>query len=199
MKADELAWIKQILTIGHDCTDTAFEVVEKNAEAARDARGGGPVIMDGPVIAEVTARMGGFIVGDGLSAIYAGDLRLSDDRRGLVYASEKTYDMIAGVNFIIVNARTRIPDFRLQGTLAADTEFKPYIWFVKIGKDGLAFAEKATREEFFAFRRNLYPNGYHGNGLIDPEERNRQSFQPTLRERIASAIRSRSRRSEPNP
>jgi hypothetical protein len=104
--------------------------------------------MDGPVIAEVTARMSGFIVGDGLSAIYAADLRLSDDRRGLVYASEKTYDMIAGVNFIIVNARTRIPDFRLQGTMAADTEFKPYIWFVKIGKDGSLTRRKQPGKNF---------------------------------------------------
>jgi hypothetical protein len=171
MAASELAWIERVTEAGHDWPQEVVDAVWGRAEATRNARGGGPAIVHGPSAAELAARMQGFITGEGLSANYACALRISDDKRGLVYAAEKTYDMIAGVNFIIVNARTRIPDFGLKGMMAADTEFEPYLWFVKLGNNGMAYPVKATREEFFAFRRNLYPNGYRGLGAIDPAER----------------------------
>ena len=53
---------------------------------------------------------------------------------------------------------------------------EPYIWFLKIGEDGLAHEEKATKEEFFAFRRKCYPGGYIGWGLIDEEDRKSKPF-----------------------
>ena len=83
-------------------------------------------------------------------------LTISDDERGLVYCSEKTYSMIQELNQIIKDARKAIPDFGLKGELAAETEFEPGLWFVKIGDDGLAFAEPTTRIEFLAFRRTFY-------------------------------------------
>jgi hypothetical protein len=95
------------------------------------------------------------------------DLNVSDDRRGLVYRSEKTYDMVDQVNRLIEVTRKLIPDFGLKGTLAADTDFEPHLWFLKIAADGTAYAENATRDQFLAFRRKIYPNGYKGFGLMD--------------------------------
>ena len=52
-------------------------------------------------------------------------LTISDDEKGLIYCSEKTYSMIEELNRIIKDARKAIPDFGLKGKLAADTEFEP--------------------------------------------------------------------------
>ena len=181
MRRNELVWIDQVTQAGLHWTDEARAAIWEKAAAEREARGGGPTIISGPEASELAAGMTGFITGEGLSAGYASDLRISNDARGFVYCSEKTYDMVAGVNFIIVNTRTKIPDFGLKGMLAADTEFEPYLWFVKIGKDGMAYGEKTTKEEFFAFRRKLYPNGYAGDGLIDPADKNRCfKYSPTV-------------------
>jgi hypothetical protein len=57
------------------------------------------------------------IVRDDLSPLYAGALRINKAKSGLIYRSEKTYDMVAGVNFIIANGRDRIPGFGLRGEL----------------------------------------------------------------------------------
>jgi len=46
--------------------------------------------------------------------------------------------MVEGLNFIIANARRKIPDFGLTGSMHACTEFAPYNWDIKIGKDGWA-------------------------------------------------------------
>ena len=86
---------------------------------------------------------------------------MSDDGRGLVYRSEKTYDIVAGINFIIVNARTRVPDFGLTGMLTADTEFEPYHWFVKIGSDGMAYAEDPAPDRRIARAFRSLTNGFH--------------------------------------
>ena len=141
---------QQITEAGNNWSQEISNAVWARADAERDAKGGGATIFSGPDAAELAAKTQGFIVGEGLSANYAAHLRVSDDRRGLVYCCEKTYDMVSGVNFIIANARMRIPDFRLTGELAAHTEFEPYGWFVKIGGDGMAYAESATPERRIA-------------------------------------------------
>lgn len=169
MTADELAWIDRVTKAGDTWTDEIRKTVWERK------------IISGPEVAAMTAEAGGFIMGEGLSAGYASHLRISDDRRGLVECCEKTYDMIGGLNFIIVNARSRIPDFGLKGMLAADTEFEPHLWFVTIGKDGMAYGEPTTSEEFLAFRRKLYPKGYVGGGLIDRADRHAVlSWSPTV-------------------
>jgi len=80
-------------------------------------------------------RSKGFVVTEGSS--YA-DLTVSNDRDGLGYRSEKSYDLVSGVNFIIANARVRIPDFGLRGSLFASTEFEPHQWLLKINSEGRA-------------------------------------------------------------
>lgn len=145
MTAAELAWIEQVLEAGHNWTPEISAAVWAKADKGR-----GAVIVSGPDGSDLAAKMRGFITGKGLSADYASALRVSDDGRGFVYCSEKTYDMVAGINFIIVNARTRIPDFGLTGMLRADTEFEPYNWFIKIGKNGMAYAESTAPDRRIA-------------------------------------------------
>lgn len=94
----------------------------------------------------------------------------SANNKGITYTSEKTYDMVGLINHIIIEARKGIPDFGFKGVLAANTDFEPHLWFLKIGENGLAYAEPTNREDFLAFRRKVYPNGYRGFGLIDPED-----------------------------
>jgi hypothetical protein len=105
------------------------------------------------------------------------EFRISDDRQGLIYASEKTYDMVREINSLIASAREKIPDFGIKGALAAETDFNPFsvsrdldhcLWFVKIGPDGFAHGEKTNRDEWLAFRRKVYPRGYRGYGIVDP-------------------------------
>jgi hypothetical protein len=67
---------------------------------------------------------------------FADAMRVLED--GLVYAGEKTYDLVSGMNFIIENARRRIAGFGLKGQLYAETEFEPYEWLLKINSEGWA-------------------------------------------------------------
>lgn len=97
----------------------------------------------------------GFI-GASRDAHYANHLRVSDDKTGLVYCAEKTYDIIAGVKFIIVNARERIPGFGLKGSLFASTEFEPYTWLVKINDEGSADQEKCDWGALWDHDRKAY-------------------------------------------
>jgi hypothetical protein len=131
-----------VLEAGHNWTPEISDAVWAKART-----GHGAVVVSMTESADLAAKMRGFITGKGLSADYASALCVSDDGCGLVYCSEKTYDIVAGINFIITNARTRIPDFGLKGMLTADTEFEPYRWFVKIGGDGIAYAENAVPEK----------------------------------------------------
>jgi hypothetical protein len=52
--------------------------------------------------------------------------------------SEKFYDAVQAVNFVIDNARREIPDFSLSGQLEARGEDIGDHWFLKIGVDGFA-------------------------------------------------------------
>src|SRR4051794_29461965 len=88
MTADELAWIDQVRKAGHDWTPEISDAVWSKA-----ARPGRAAII-GPESADQAAKMRGFITGKGLNASNAADLRVSNDRRGLVYGAEKTYDMV---------------------------------------------------------------------------------------------------------
>ena len=96
----------------------------------------------------------GFVRMTGMS--YAADMRMSDEKDGLVYAGEKSYDFISGINFIIANARNRIPDFGLKGSLYANTEFEPYDWLVKINDEGWAYQEKCDRHALWDHDKKAY-------------------------------------------
>jgi hypothetical protein len=135
---EELLTLNRILGAGRTSSPEIRQTITRNAEQRRAARGGGPLWFDAGTTAEIAASMQGFISGKGLSPDYAADLRITDDRSGLVHCSEKTYDMVAGVNFIIANARREIPAFGLKGYLFGKTEFEPYEWLVTINRDGRA-------------------------------------------------------------
>jgi hypothetical protein len=60
------------------------------------------------------------------------------EKDGLVYASEKSDDLVPGINCIIANARQLMPDFGLREQLYAETEFEPYRWILKINDQGWA-------------------------------------------------------------
>jgi hypothetical protein len=161
-------WLNQVIDARKAMSSEISDAVWRQAKAERAARGGGTTMIHGPDAANVAADMQGFVTGEGLSADYAGALRISDNFDGLVYCSEKTYDMVAGVNFIVVNARTKISYFGLTGELLADTEFEPGIWSVEIGSDGLARQGTISREDFIERHREIYPDGYEGFGVQDP-------------------------------
>jgi hypothetical protein len=92
------------------------------------------------------------------------DLALSDDRCGLVYFSEKSYNLVRTINDFVAAMRAEIPDFGLKGELCACTEFAPYYWFVRI-RDGKAYQDPATCPQFIEFRRHHRLRGYND----DPE------------------------------
>lgn len=56
--------------------------------------------------------------------------------------SEKFYQAVEAVNFIIENARVTIPDFGLKGTLKAQGEEVDDRWLLQIGESGWAVSEK---------------------------------------------------------
>jgi hypothetical protein len=87
-------------------------------------------------LCDVAMRADGFVMLEGSGS--AGDMRISDKEDGLVYASEKTYDLVAGINYIIANARRCVPDFGLRGALYAETDYEPYTWLLKINDQGWA-------------------------------------------------------------
>ncbi len=130
------------------------------------------------------AQLQGFAVEPNLRAGYAGDLRVTDDGQGLEYCSEKTYDMVGGVNFIIVNGRRLIPGFGLTGSLYAETEFEPWEWLVAIGPDGLAQAQPCTRSALWRHDRRQYVRRVTQSAkwkLIDFMRRRREAFLPRPR------------------
>jgi hypothetical protein len=59
-------------------------------------------------------------------------------KQGITYASEKTYDMVGLINWIIEDARKTIEDFGFKGSLHAETDFDPYEFLIEIGSDGFA-------------------------------------------------------------
>jgi hypothetical protein len=146
----ELAWVRKVLEAGEfDRKDAEIDDdIERLVRGERDASGGGPVIYYGPAMEEYRARRRGFLIGPNMSVSDAGDLIITKDKRGLEYSSEKSYEMVEGVNFIIANARQRIPDFGLKGQLRAITDFEPYHWYLRIGEDGWAHQVKSTKADF---------------------------------------------------
>ena len=83
------------------------------------------------------AELQGFIAPKGKPGYV--DYVITDDKLGLKYnEGEKSYRMIEGLNFIIANAKRKIPDFGLTGSMRANTELPPYVWDIRIGKDGWA-------------------------------------------------------------
>src|SRR5262249_19321421 len=91
---------------------------------------------------------------------------ITDDRLGIEYVTEKTYQMVDVVNTILDEGRRRIPSFDLTGELLADTEFPPHTWLVTISED-IARHQPISDEEFLRRRRKLYPFGYRGYGMRD--------------------------------
>jgi hypothetical protein len=80
----------------------------------------------------------GFILRRGLSAHYAGCLRVTDDRAGLEFCGEEPCPLDGGVNFILVNARAAVPNFGLKGSLLGNGKYWVGTWLVKINDRGLA-------------------------------------------------------------
>ena len=136
----ELFELNKVLLAGrYDDEDAAVErFVKAQAYKERAERGGGAVVFDPVDGASLRAQMRGFITSEQLLSHNAGALRISEDGCGLKYYSEKSYQMVQAVNFIIANGRERIADFGLKGSLFADTEFEPYHWLLKIDTDGCA-------------------------------------------------------------
>jgi hypothetical protein len=139
LSKSELAWIEEIINARHaEITEEMDAILHSEREARR--RPGGPLIHDGPREASRHTELLGFIAPKGPPGYI--DYVITEDRKGLQYAdTEKSYTMIEGLNFIIANARRRIPDFGLTGQMTAETEFAPYRWFLKIGPDGWAAHE----------------------------------------------------------
>jgi hypothetical protein len=148
LTAEELSTLDKIITAARHSDEEVLEAVRRQAEATRviEREGNGPLMFDPHEGANLRAGFQNLITGDGLSPHYARALRISDDKSGLVYCAEKTYDMVAGVNFIIANGRARIAGFGLKGSLFASTEFKPYHWLVKINDEGWAYQKKRRHE-----------------------------------------------------
>ncbi len=66
-------------------------------------------------------------------------LELTKDNDGIQWdGSEKFYDAVEAVNFIIDNAKRQITDFALSGQLLAQGEEVGDIWRLKIDGDGFA-------------------------------------------------------------
>jgi hypothetical protein len=137
---DELAWVQKVLIAGqyHDHDPETEIALRHEGKTEREARDGGPLMYPGHNNADFRAMRRGFVVHEGVSAGNAGDLNIAEDGRGLEYRSEKSYYMVEAVNFVIANAKQRIPDFGLKGQLVANTEFEPYDWLLKISEDGWA-------------------------------------------------------------
>lgn len=73
-------------------------------------------------------------------------IEFTDDFSGIKWdGSEKFYEAVAAINFIIANARTKIKDFTLSGQLEAHGEEHGDHWFLVIGDDGWAEAIDAPK------------------------------------------------------
>jgi hypothetical protein len=159
----EILWIERILSAGTGTSDPKVEAnLEREVTAATAP--GHAQIFSMPHITSRRAELQGFIAPKGEPGHI--DYQISDDKRGLEYPdTEKSYSMIEGLNFIIANARLRIPDFGLKGEMCAYTEFKPYTWYIRIGEDGWAYQAPTTEDDFISFRRRHRKPGYND----DPE------------------------------
>jgi hypothetical protein len=153
----ELSVLESVLKAGwYDAEDPKTEAaVERMIRADRVNRqcSKGPLIYDGASMADFRAQLRGFMVGEGITARNAGDLKITNDARGLEYCSEKSYRMVESLNFIIINAGNRIAGFGLKGQLLALTEAAPNEWFIRIGADGSAYQASAKPEDMPAFKR----------------------------------------------
>ena len=128
----ELDWIEKIICAGSGFRAASKEIeaiLDKEREEARQ-RGNKALFFNMPAEAARRAELQGFIAPKGNPGCI--DYVLTDDMRGLKYCDGE------GLNFIIANARRKIPDFGLTGSIHASTEFAPYNWHIKIGKDGWA-------------------------------------------------------------
>jgi len=147
----------QMIMFGGNGDEISRALIQQaEAERAIERDGKGPLVLDPHSGADLTASMRHLITGEGLSPKYACHLRISDDKTGLVYRAEKTYDVIGGVNFIIANAREKIPGFGLKGSLFASTEFEPYTWLVKINEEGWAYQEKCEMYALWDHDKKAY-------------------------------------------
>jgi hypothetical protein len=107
---EELATLERIINVGREHGDVIGEAAKAQAEAIRaiDRDGKGPLVFDPYAIANLCAAFSNLITGEALNPHDASSLRITDDGMGLRYCSEKTYDMIGGLNFIIANARREV-------------------------------------------------------------------------------------------
>ena len=137
---EELSTLDKIINAAFLATAEINEAIDRQAHVMRviERDGSGPLVFDPRAGANLRASFQNLIVDEGLSPHDAASLYITDDRTGLRYGSEKTYDMVGGVNFIIANGREKIPGFGLKGRLFADTEFEPYTWLVRINEQGWA-------------------------------------------------------------
>ncbi len=70
---------------------------------------------------------------------YTIDLELTDDFSGIQWTGmEKSYEMVAQVNYLITQMRNVCPDFALSGKFVAQGEEVDDRWVLVIGDDGLA-------------------------------------------------------------
>jgi hypothetical protein len=148
----ELQSVEAIIDAGHTSSPEIDAVIEREREQRREP-GRAEFIHVGREIMR-RAELQGFIAPKGWPAYI--DLCITDDRRGLRYCAEKTYDMVEGVNFIIANGRQRIPDLGLKGSLFAETDFAPYRWLVKIGPDGWAVQQPYRMTRAIAYSPRCY-------------------------------------------
>jgi hypothetical protein len=143
----ELDWIDTIICAGSGFRAASKEIeaiLDKEREEARQPDKA--LFFDMPAETARRAELQGFIAPKGNPGCI--EYVLTDDMRGLKYCDgEKSYRMIEGLNFIIANARRKIPDFGLTGSMHASTEFAPYNWHIKIGKDGWA-KQVPVRDDF---------------------------------------------------
>jgi hypothetical protein len=161
LTAEELSTLDKIIRAARHGDREVSEALQRQAEATRaiERDGNGALVFDPHEGANLRAGFQNLITGDGLSPQYARALRINDDKSGLVYCAEKTYDMVAGVNFIIANGRARIPGFGLKGSLFASTEFKPYYWLVKINDEGWAYQKKCRHEALWDHDKKAFLEG----------------------------------------
>jgi hypothetical protein len=140
MTDDELSWIEEIIHADHaDITPEMARTIRQECEAQS-------IIYDGLYMASRRMELLGFVAPKGAPGYI--DYEITEDRKGLEYnKSEKAYRMVEGLDFIIANARRKIPDFSLTGRMFASTEFEPYHWFIEVGKGGWAEQVPCEYEE----------------------------------------------------
>jgi hypothetical protein len=80
-------------------------------------------------------------------AIEEREFAVNRQKNGIVYASEKSWDLVSQVNTIIADIRQDIPDFGLKGSLYAETDYEPYSWLLKIDARGCAIQVACQLED----------------------------------------------------